>query len=56
MKGSELFPACEIYLYPDRQHTRVGGCAFKTNHKKVLAEGRGFVDPLKASKRKAKGK
>lgn len=48
---------CSMYLEPKKQWTRLGGCAGRT-HGKVLKDIRpkGFVDPLKASKRQSKGR
>ena len=45
---------CLIYIYPDRQFSRIGGCAAKPHIEKVI-EKKGFVDPLKASKQQARG-
>jgi len=55
MKGSTLFPVCDRYLYPDRQHTRIGGCPMRTHDRNKKTEEKGFVDPLKASRRAARG-
>lgn len=47
---------CMVYEFPERQHGRLGGCAMRTHNRSKVVSEVGFVDPLKASKRKAKGK
>lgn len=53
---------CTMYDDPGAQHSRIKGCAGRTHDKGISVENRrfmtakGFVDPLKASKRKAGGK
>lgn len=47
---------CTVYIYPDKQHGRLGGCAMRTHNKAKRVEETGFLDPLKKSKRKARGK
>ena len=47
-------------MYPGRehlQHTRLGGCAGRTHDRTIEIDknGKSFIDPLKASKKKAKG-
>ena len=42
-------------LVADRQHTRVGGCHLRTHGLTLLDDGKGPVNPLKASKRAAAG-
>jgi hypothetical protein len=50
--SKELAPSlCRVYMYPENQHTRVGGCAMRT-HNKVMSKSDEFkLNPLKASKR-----
>lgn len=46
---------CTVYAWPDVQWARGKKCPMATHTKKEAVETK-FVDPLKASKRKAKGK
>ena len=48
-KGSKGY--CEMYKgQEDRQHTRIGGCAGRTN-RTAITEAEFKLNPLKASKR-----
>lgn len=47
--------SCRVYDRPGVQHRRIGGCPMRTHNKQVKAEDGKFIDPLKASKRAAKG-
>jgi len=43
---------CRVYIYPENQHTRTGGCAMRTHNKGTDVSEREFkLNPLKASKR-----
>ena len=44
---------CLMYEMPQKQHTRLGGCAGRS--KTVQKETKEFVDPMKASRKMAKG-
>jgi len=44
---------CRIYEMPWKQHSRLGGCAGRS--KTVQGETKEFVDPMKASRKMAKG-
>jgi len=46
---------CGMYLEPAKLWTKFGGCAGRT-HGIFKEEKKGFVDPLKASKKAAKSK
>lgn len=46
---------CKVYGNPAAQHRRLGGCAMRTHNKTVKSEDGKSIDPLKASKRAAKG-
>jgi len=39
----------------DKQHTRLGGCHLRTHNRDLKEDDKGMVDPLKASKRAARG-
>ena len=43
---------CGVYLYPEEQHSRIGGCAMRP--KEIVTTKEKFVDPLKASKAASK--
>jgi hypothetical protein len=45
---------CEIYEFPERQHTRIGGCAMDSRKVREVKEFK--LNPLKASKRGEKVK
>ena len=45
---------CGMYLEPVKLWTKLGGCAGRT-HGILKEEKKGFVDPLKASRKTAKG-
>lgn len=47
---------CGVYELPSRQHRRLGGCAMRTHNRYANPVESGFVDPLKASKKKYKGR
>jgi len=49
-KIESIIFACKRYMYPARQHTRIGGCAMDT---RKVKEGKPEfkLNPLKASKR-----
>lgn len=42
---------CRVYMYPERQHTRVGGCPMRTHNLTEIIRDDKKVNPLKASKR-----
>jgi hypothetical protein len=42
---------CEMYDFPERQHTRLGGCAGRTHNRTRGVEESKPMNPLKASKR-----
>lgn len=42
---------CSIYLQPDKQWTRILGCAIRTHNKVVQVEDNKQLNPIKASKR-----
>lgn len=52
---------CETLAEPNKQWTRLGGCAHRTHNKGIPIEKKGqppipkFIDPLKASRQAAKG-
>ena len=46
---------CRIYEYPERQHTRLGGCPMRTHGRIKTTGEKGFIDPLKLSKRTQRG-
>jgi len=45
---------CGVYLYPESQHTRIGGCPMRSHDRKDIATGEFKLNPLKASKRGVK--
>ena len=45
------FDACSVYEAPEKQWTRIGGCAAKTRQAAVDRDQQKKVNPLKASKR-----
>lgn len=47
---------CSIYNLPRAVWTRLGGCPMRTHNKTVGVEEKKSSDPLKNSKRKARGK
>lgn len=47
---------CSVYELPSRQHGRLGGCAMRTHNRTRVVETVKFMDPLKESKRLAKGR
>ena len=49
--------SCTKLEQPDRQHSRVGGCHFRSHNLTIKGETAkpGWADPLKASKKAAKG-
>ena len=49
--GKIVQDKCTVYAAPEKQWTRVGGCPMRTHNREKLAEEKGFIDPLKASKR-----
>jgi len=49
---------CTKLERPDLQHSRVGGCHFRSHNLTIIKDENakpGWVDPLKASKKAAKG-
>jgi hypothetical protein len=46
---------CGMYLEPAKLWTKLGGCAGRTHGILNKEEKKGFVDPLKASRKAAKG-
>jgi hypothetical protein len=46
---------CIKYANPGGVWTRLGGCPMRTHNKTVAVEEKRYVDPLKASKQKARG-
>jgi hypothetical protein len=47
---------CTMYLEPLLLWSKIGGCAGRTHMREKPVENKVFVDPLKASKMKARGK
>jgi hypothetical protein len=45
---------CEVYFMPERQHSRIGGCAMRTNNLRGIVSDDKKLNPLKASKRGVK--
>lgn len=42
---------CRVYLYPEMQHSRVGGCPMRSHNRAVVTSSDFKLNPLKASKR-----
>jgi hypothetical protein len=54
--GPEPGPAsCSVFAVPSSKW-RTGNCNMATHIKKEVVETKGFINPLKASKRKAAGR
>ena len=56
LRANWTLHTCLVYGNPGAQHRRLGGCAMRTHDKKIKAEDGKMIDPLKASKRAAKGR
>jgi len=46
---------CKVYSDPPRVWTRLLGCPMRSHSKSVGVEEKAFADPLKASKKRARG-
>lgn len=42
---------CQVYVKPDRQHSRLGGCPMRTHNRKAIESTDLKINPLKMSKR-----
>jgi hypothetical protein len=45
----DMFTTCLVYMHPDKQHSRMGGCAMKPRIKEAKDDFK--LNPLKASRR-----
>jgi len=54
--GTKYKYGCRVYLFPEKQHDRMGGCAMRTHNKTVKVEAKLSTDSIKVSKRKVGAK